>query len=173
MLTNLKKTNSKNAKRFAFAGIIAVLCVCAIIIQIFTPGVAWLFTPKAKAKYGLLEDINGVQHISDVPKGEIRYLINNNVLLKSDGSKGNFMFENPEACDYTLQFLVYEVVGDGNEKNLLYTSPMIKPGQFVSEDKLDKKLAAGKYDCRYFARAYLDEKYIGEKSGDITLTVLK
>ncbi len=173
MLTNLKKDNIKAFKKYACAAAVVLLLVCIIVIRIFTPGVRWFFTPKAKAKNGLLAEINSSEHISDVPEGEIKYLINNNVRLKDDSSKGNFMFENPEACRYTLRFLIYQVVGDGNDEKLLYTSPMIEPGQFVSGDKLDRKLSAGRYECRYFARAYLDGEYIGEKSGDITITVLK
>lgn len=149
----------------------AFIFVGATVIQITTPGIKWFFTPSARAKDGVLESVSESEHINYVPDGEIKYLINNNVLLKNDNSKGNFMFENPEACKYTLQFQIFQIVGDGNEENLLYTSPMIQPGQFVSGDKLQKKLKKGEYACMYFARAYLDGEYIGEKSGDITVTV--
>lgn len=151
--------------------IVSLLIIGAVIIQIFTPGIIWFFTPKARAKDGVLESIGETDHISDVPQGEIKYLINNNVLLKNNGSKGDFMFENPEACEYTIQFSVYQVVGENGEENIIYTSPMIAPGQFMINDKLDKKLPAGEYACVYFARAYLDGEYIGERSGDMTVTV--
>lgn len=172
MLSNLKKSK-KNRKIIAFvsAGIIAVLIAAAVIIQAVTPGIIWFFTPKAKAKDGVIDNIPGIEHIKEVPDGEIKYLINNNVTLKNDNSKGDFMFENPEACKYTLQFFVYQIVGDGKEENVLYTSPVIEPGQYVSGDKLDKELAAGEYACIYFARAYLDGEYIGERSGDMTVSV--
>lgn len=143
----------------------------AVVIQISTPGLKWFFTPKAVAKDGTLESITGAEHIKDVPKGEIKYIINNNVVFKDDNSKGNFMFENPEACEYTLQFVIYQIVGEENEEKILYTSPMIAPGQYVSEDKLDTKLNAGEYPCMYFARAYLNGEYIGEKSGDMTVSI--
>ena len=155
------------------AAVSALLISAAVLVQILTPGVLWCLTPKAKAQGGIIEDIDGIEHISDVPQGEIKYLINNNVTLKSDNSKGDFMFENPQACEYTLQFSVYEIVGDGGEENILYTSPMVAPGQFFVNDKLDKKLPCGEYNCVYFVRAFSDGKYIGERSGDMTVTVLK
>lgn len=173
MLIKLKKTSRKNKIALLITALAAILLIAVTVIQLITPGFLWAVTPKAKAKDGVIESVDGIEHIKQVPDGEIRYLINNNVTLKSDSSKGDFMFENPEACEYTLQFSVYEIVGDGGEENLLYTSPMIAPGQFVYRDKLDKALDSGEYDCVYFARAYLDGKYAGERSGDMTVTVLK
>ncbi len=169
----MKKTSRKKKIALLITALAAILLIAVIVIQLITPGFLWAVTPKAKAKDGVIESIDGIEHIKQVPEGEIRYLINNNVTLKSDSSKGDFMFENPEACEYTLQFSVYEIVGDGGEENLLYTSPMIAPGQFVYRDKLDKAVDSGEYDCVYFARAYLDGEYAGERSGDMTVTVLK
>lgn len=173
MLIKLKKTSKKKKIALLITALAAILLIAVIVIQLITPGFLWAVTPKAKAKDGVIESVDGIEHIKQVPEGEIRYLINNNVTLKSDSSKGDFMFENPEACEYTLQFSVYEIVGDGGEENLLYTSPMIAPGQFVYRDKLDKALDSGEYDCVYFARAYLNGEYAGERSGDMTVTVLK
>ena len=172
-MIKLKKTSKKKKTALFIIVAAALLLTGIIIIEITTPGILWLVTPKAKAEDGVLDSVDGIEHIKQVPKGEIRYLVNNNVTFKSDGLKGDFMFENPEACEYTLQFLVYEIVGENGEEHLLYTSPMIAPGQFVYRDKLDKPLDGGKYDCVYFARAYLDGEYAGERSGDMTVTVLK
>ena len=169
----MKKTSRKKKIALLITALAAILLITVIVIQLITPGILWAVTPKAKAEDGVIESVDGIEHIKQVPEGEIRYLINNNVTLKNDSSKGDFMFENPEACEYTLQFSVYEIVGDGGEENLLYTSPMIAPGQFVYRDKLDKALDSGEYDCVYFARAYLDGEYAGERSGDMTVTVLK
>lgn len=169
----MKKTSKKKKIALLITALAAILLITVIVIQLITPGILWAVTPKAKAKDGVIESVDGIEHIKQVPEGEIRYLINNNVTLKNDSSKGDFVFENPEACEYTLQFSVYEIVGDGGEENLLYTSPMIAPGQFVYRDKLDKALDSGEYDCVYFARAYLNGEYAGERSGDMTVTVLK
>ncbi|MCQ2479777.1 MAG: hypothetical protein MJ120_03970 [Clostridia bacterium] len=154
------------------SAIVAVLVVAVVLIQIITPGFLWIFTPKAKAQNGVIDSVDGIEHISDVPKGEIRYLINNNVIFKKGSAKGDFMFENPAACEYTLQFSVYEVVGENGKENLLYTSPMVAPGQFVLNDKLSGKMPNGFYNCIYIARAYKNGEYAGERSGEMTITVL-
>ena len=169
----ITETQKKKKLKWIIAAACALLTAAVIVIQLVTPGFLWMITPKARAKDGVIEALDGIEHIKQVPKGEIRYTVNNNVTFKSDSAKGNFMFENPEACEYTLQFSVYEIVGDGGEENLIYTSPMIAPGQFVYRDKLSKAVDGGTYNCVYFARAYLNGEYAGERSGDMTVNVLK
>lgn len=161
----------KNKKLIFGVALGAIVLTAVILIQILTPGLRWLFTPSGKVKQGVLSEVDASQHIDSVPEGEIRYLINNNVYFESDNVKGNFMFENPEACKYDLQFVIYEVVGELGEEHILYTSPMIEPGYYLSGDKLRDKLEAGKYNCVYVARAYLNGKYVGERMGDLSLTV--
>lgn len=163
-----------NKKKIALiSAITAFLIVAVVLVQVLTPGIFWVFTPKAKAQDGVIDSVKGIEHMTDVPKGEIRYLINNNVTFKNGGSKGDFMFENPAACEYSLQFTVYEIVGDGGEENVLYVSPIISPGQFVLSDKLPKKVSSGCYTCIYVARAYKNGEYAGEQSGEMSVTVLK
>lgn len=165
------KEKKKNIKNAIIIAAVSLIIVGTVLIQILTPGIVWFFTPKARAKKGVIESVEGIEHISDVPEGEIKFLINNNITLKNDSSKGDFMFENPSACGYALKFFVYEIVGDDGEENLIYTSSEIKPGEYVYKDKLDKKLPAGEYACVYFARAYADGEYVGERSGDMTVIV--
>lgn len=167
MLIDLKK------KIAIISAFVAILLVAVVLVQVLTPGVLWAFTPKAKVQNGVIESVDGIEHITDVPKGEIRYLINDNVTFKNGSTKGDFMFENPAACEYSLQFTVYEIVGDGGKENILYTSPMIAPGQFILNDKLPKKIPNGLYNCIYIARAYRNGEYAGERSGEMTVTVLK
>ncbi|MBQ8784207.1 MAG: hypothetical protein IJZ57_10615 [Clostridia bacterium] len=159
----------KNKKIIACSAIVAVILIAVILVECLTPGVLWLFTPKAKAEFGTL---SGVEQIENVSEGEIRFLINDNVVFENDGKKGSFMFANPESCQYTLQFAVYEIIGDGETENLIYTSPMLEPGEFIDEDKLPKKLKKGTYDCVYYARAYQSGEYKGERHGRMTVNVL-
>ena len=161
------------SKKFLIAASAAVVIIVIVLIETLTPGFVWLFTPSGKAQSGVLDDVGGTEHISRVPEGEIRYLINNNVLVEASGRKGNFMFENPEACKYDIQFIIYEIVGDGEKENVLYTSPVIKPGEYLFGDKLDKRVKKGKYNCIYIVRAFDDGEYVGERTGDLTLTVQK
>ncbi len=159
----------KNKKLVIPVGIVSALIIAVIFIECFTPGMVWLFTPRGKVTDGVLP---GVEHIEKVPEGEIRFLINDNVVFESDREKGNFMFENPGSCEYSLEFFVYEIIGDGETENLIYSSPRIKPGQCLSGDKLPKKLKKGVYDCVYYARAYLDSEYQGERHGRMSVKVL-
>ena len=159
----------KNKKIIIPAAVIAVAVAFVVAAECLTPGVAWLFTPKAKGEEG---NLLGYEQIENVPQGEIRYLLNDNVVFENDGKKGSFMFQNPESCQYSIQFAVYEIIGDGETENLIYTSPMLAPGQFVAEDKLPRKLDKGSYDCVYYARAYLDGEYKGERHGRMTVNVL-
>lgn len=159
----------KNKKLLIPITAVSLLLVAVILIEALTPGVAWLFTPSGKVVDGTLP---GVEHIDNVPEGEIRYLLNDNVIFESDSKTGTFMFENPESCGYSIQFAVYEIIGDGETENLIYTSPMLLPGQCLSEDKLPKKLKKGAYDCVYYARAYIDGEYQGERHGRMMVTVL-
>ena len=159
----------KSKKIIIPAAVVALILAIAVAVECFTPGIVWLFTPSAKGEYGILA---GYEQIDDVPEGEIRFLINDNVVFEDDGKKGTFMFQNPESCQYSIQFAVYEIIGDGETENLIYTSPMLAPGQFVAEDKLPKKLKKGTYDCVYYARAYLDGEYKGERHGKLTVNVL-
>lgn len=159
----------KNKKTIISATVVAVIVAFVVAVECFTPGVVWLFTPSAKGEDG---NLPGYEQIESVPEGEIRFLINDNVVFENDGKKGSFMFQNPESCQYSIQFAVYEIIGDGETENLIYTSPMLAPGQFVAEDKLPKKLSKGTYDCVYYARAYLDGEYKGERHGRMTVNVL-
>ena len=162
----------KHKKLIITVSVIVIICLAAAAAEIFTPGVQWIFTPSGKVRNTLLDEVDESEHISSVPDGEIRYLINNNVVFKRSGGKGNFMFENPQDCEFNLVFTVYETVGDGGEENILYTSPVIKPGESLSGDKLNQRLKNGQYDCVYTVQAYSGNDYAGERSGDLTLTVL-
>lgn len=157
----------KNKKIF-YCCAAAVIIIAVILVECLTPGMIWLFTPQAKAKDGVLP---GADQIESVPEGEIRFQLNDNVIFENDYKKGSFMFANPESCEYSLEFAVYEIIGDGETENLIYSSPRLQPGQYISEDKLPKKTEKGKYNCIYYARAYKDGEYCGERHGKMTVTV--
>ncbi len=152
--------------------IMLALSVAVLLTEKLTPGIQWIFTPSGKVSGSLLSEVDEAEHIDTVPDGEIRYLINNNVIFERSGGKGSFMFENPGSSQFDLVFTVYEIVGDGGEENMIYTSPVIKPGSSLSGDKLGKRLGNGRYDCVYTVQAYSGSEYAGERSGSLTLTVL-
>ena len=160
----------KNKKVIIPLSIVAVLLIFVIAAETFTPGVVWIFTPRAKAQDGVLP-VEGIEHISEVPQGEIRYLINDNIVFESDGKKGTIMFENPSSSEYSIKFYIYQIIGDGETESLIYESPTVEPGQYVMNDKLKKKLKKGSYDCMCYARAYIGGELKGERSSSVTVSV--
>lgn len=161
----------KSKKVIIPLSIVAVFLAFIIAAEIFTPGFIWLFTPRGKAADGVLP-IEGIEHISEVPQGEIRYLINDNIVFESDSKKGTIMFENPSDSEYAIKFYIYQIIGDGETENLIYESPTVEPGQYIMNDKLKKKLKKGSYDCICYARAYIDGELKGERSSGVTVSVL-
>lgn len=115
---------------------------------------------------GILPEVDESLHITDVPEGEIRYLINKQIVFDSPYSLGDVMLENPETCGYDLQFVVYNTQGE-----MIYTSPMIKAGQYLEKDKLTAVVKSGVYNCSYSALAYRDGKLMGEVNGVVNVTV--
>ena len=163
----------KKSKIILISSLLALIAAAVILAQVFTPGILWILTPKAKPQTGVLESVDPSEHITQLEPEEIKYLINNSVTFESDEKKGNFMFENPEVSEYTVKFFVYEKIGDGETENLIYESDFINPGQYISGDKLLRKLKKGTHECSCIARAYKDGEFQGEQSSDITVAVLK
>lgn len=166
------KRNKKNKNIFIVLLTTAVIAVAAVvIIQIFTPGIAWLFTKPGVVCDGELPGVTNENQITEIPKGEIKFLINKNVIFQNKSSRGNFMFENPEVCEYSIKFYIYKQIGEGEKEKLLYASPLLSPGQYLTEDKLSKKLGKGKYNCTYIAKAYKNGALQGDTDGTLTITV--
>lgn len=109
------------------------------------------FEGRGVVENGTLE-IEGVEPIEDVPEGEVRYYINKNVVFPNGYELGDVVLQNPQACGYILQFRFY--LADGSSSEPVYTSPMLRPGQFLNGDKLSRYLPYGKYDCTYTVTAY-------------------
>ena len=126
-------------------------------------------SPMAKAEEGVLSVTSKDNYdLTDIPDGEIRFRINNNITFEDGYSKGDVMLENPKACKYSLKFNFYLV----STSELIYTSDLLEPGQCITSDKLGVYLKKGKYECAYSAEAYENGKtLIGSNSGYITINV--
>ena len=160
---------------------VAFLLFCAIVSILFTANadgnraaqyIRSRFEHKGEVQDGTLE-IEGVEAIGDVPEGEIRYYINKEPLFPNGYESGEILLQNPRTCGYILQFRVY--LADGSSSMPVYTSPLLRPGQYIDGDKLDRYLPPGKYACTYTATAYdlADESVdCGSVSGLLTLTVV-
>lgn len=152
-------------------GIVVSVSVLAIVLSVLAitqvvPQIRLSLADGGTVCDGVLPEVDNSLHITDVPEGEIRYLINKKIVFDDPYSMGDVMLENPESCDYDLQFVIYNVHGE-----MLYTSPMIKPGQYLEKDKLSTVVRAGEYKCSYSAQAYKNGELQGEVNGVVTISV--
>lgn len=139
---------------------VAVLMFSAVVSFLLTANtsdrraaqiVRGVFEGRGRVENGLLE-IEGVEPVEDVPEGEVRYYINKKVVFPNGYEQGDIVLQNPSACGYVLQFRFY--LADGSSSEPIYTSPGIRPGQYLNGDKLGQRLPSGRYDCTYTVTAY-------------------
>lgn len=154
--------------------IIAVLAGLAALAAVFqwtnlAGVVSWVFVSPADVLEGSLPISGGLDEVTSIPAGEVRYRLNQNVTFEDAYSTGDIMLENPAAGTYDLRFEIYLV----EPHKLLYRSELLKPGQYVLNDKLNKGfLKAGEYSCVFAVKAFdADGKTVGEYGGYLTLTV--
>ena len=151
--------------------IIVAVCAVAIVLSAVAlsqalPGIRLALAGNGQVTDGVLSGVDESLHVTDVPEGEIRYLINKKIVFDSPYSLGDVMLENPASCEYDLQFVIYNSQGE-----MLYTSPMIKPGQCLEKDKLSTIVREGEYRCSYSAQAYKNDVMQGEVTGVVTVSV--
>lgn len=159
-----KNKSKKSILMAVFAVIAFVLCVVALTGS--APRIRLSLAGGGKVSNGILAGVEADAHITSVPEGEIRYLINKRIMFENSYSLGNVMLENPESCQYDIKFVIYKDDGE-----MIYTSPMIKPGQCLEKDKLSTVVKAGEYNCSYSAQAYQNGDLKGEVTGVLTVTV--
>lgn len=159
-----KNKSKKSILMAVFAVIAFVLCVVALTGS--APRIRLSLAGGGKVSNGILTGVEADAHITSVPEGEIRYLINKRIMFENSYSLGNVMLENPESCQYDIKFVIYKDDGE-----MIYTSPMIKPGQCLEKDKLSTVVKAGEYNCSYSAQAYQNGDLKGEVTGVMTVTV--
>lgn len=158
---------NKNQK-LIFVVILAVIAVvlCVIALTRSAPRIRLSLASGGKVTDGILEEIAPDAHITSVPEGEIRYLINKRIMFEDSYSLGSVMLENPGSCQYDLKFVIYKDNGE-----MIYTSPLIKPGQCLEKDKLSAVVKSGEYNCSYSAQAYQNGELKGEVTGVVTVAV--
>ncbi len=161
----MTKNKPKSKSVWIIAAVIAVI-LAVILLTGGAPRIRLSLVGGGKVMDGLLPNVEADAHITEVPSGEIRYLINKRIMFENSYSQGNVMLENPKICQYDIKFIIYKDDGE-----MIYTSPMIKPGQYLEKDKLSAVVKAGEYNCSYSAQAYLDGELKGEVTGVVTVTV--
>ncbi len=161
----MAKNKSKKSIVVIVAAVIAV-ALCVIALTGSAPRIRLSLTSAGKVSDGILNGVDSDAHITSVPEGEIRYLINKRIMFENSYSLGSVMLENPESCQYDIKFVIYKDDGE-----MIYTSPMIKPGQCLEKDKLSTVVKTGEYNCSYSAQAYQNGELKGEVTGVVTVTV--
>lgn len=157
-----KKQRIKKILIAVFA--LITLLTAAVAITGQAPHIRLALAKGGQVCEGVLPDVK--EHIKKVPEGEIRYLINKNIVFESAYSQGNVMLENPDSCEYDLKFTVYD-----SEGKAIYISPVLKPGQYLETDKLMAVVKRGVYDCSYSAEAFKEGKSAGQVTGLVTVMV--
>lgn len=160
--------NNKSKKNLILA-VIAVACFVAVLIFASTGTMSRIRLSLAHGGTvcdGVLQEIDDTAHINEVPDGEIRYLINKRMVFENKYALGSVMLENPQSCAYDIKFVIYKEDGE-----MIYTSPLIKPGQCLAKDKLSDVIESGEYNCSYSAQAYLNGEFCGEVTGVVTVVV--
>lgn len=125
-----------------------------------------LAIPRAKPHPGVISQEN---QITAVPRGELRFRLNDDITFKNAYGKGTLMFENPESSRYLLEFNIYR---PQDRSNAIYVSPRLQPGECLINDKLDKPQKKGYYPCICIVRAYDSAgKYVGSNVVDVKITI--
>ena len=173
-MSTRKKNNMKEKTGFTPRKItllsVSILLFSAIISVLLTSNasgnravqfIRGAFEGKGMVQNGVLE-IEGVDPIEEVPEGEVRYYINKKVVFPNGYARGDVVLQNPAACGYALQFRFY--LADGSSNVPVYTSPLLRPGQYLDGDKLDRYIPSGRYDCTYTVTAFETEGELVERA---------
>lgn len=147
---------------------IAMILLAVILVQVGVFSmVGGMFVPRGEVKVGSIPITDGLNDVKNIPKGEVKYRLNKTVTFEDGYKQGDIMLEDPKACEFDMQFSFYTM-----DSKLIYTSPTLKPGEYIFKDKLKTKLKKGKYDCVYKVQAYNSNGVLaGETGGYLTITV--
>lgn len=146
--------------------ILFVILAFTLVKVGFFSYIGFLFSPRGEVLVGTIPIEDGLQDVQEIPKGEIRFRLNKTVTFKDGHSMGDIMLENPKACEFDLEFSFYTL-----DSELIYVSPRLKPGEYINNDKLKKRLKKGVYECVYKATAYEEGARMGDAGGYLTITV--
>jgi hypothetical protein len=106
-----------------------------------------------------------------VDENQFAFRVNANPYFNADCKSGNLRLENPARNIYCMQVeLILDKTGE-----ILYSSPLIKPNQYIEYIGLSQKLASGDHiaTVRFIAVHPDTDAYMGEVAAAITLSVSK
>lgn len=94
--------------------------------------------------------------------------INSRPVFKNSKSEGNIRIANPPFSKYPIEFIITL----DSTKEVIFTSPKLKPNNYIEKAKLDKELKAGDYNATATINAYDDKgEKIGTSSAKIVISV--
>lgn len=94
------------------------------------------------------------------------YRLNPEPLFAGDGSGGTVFIENPAENLYDMQ-VDYELPNG----KVVYTSPVLHPGQYVAEGTLKQKLGGGRYDINVRLYAMEEGAIVGVVETPVRLII--
>ena len=106
-----------------------------------------------------------------VDENQFAFRINANPVFTSDCKSGNLRIENPARNIYCMQAeLILDETGE-----ILYSSPLIKPNQYIEHVGLVRQLNSGDHAAtvRFIAIHPDTDAYMGEVAAAISLSVSK
>lgn len=146
------------------------IAVVALNAMGFFHMLAGLGIPRGMVKPGVIFAEN---QITEIPEGEIRYRLNTDVIFENLYGHGSIMLENPAVSQYDLEFAFYL---PKDQKNPVYESPRLRPGECLMNDKLTDtmSLRRGDHTCMCVVSAYdKDGNYIGKNTCTVRLIIYK
>lgn len=94
--------------------------------------------------------------------------INSRPVFKNGKSEGNIRIANPPFNKYPIEFII--TLDSTNQ--VIFTSPKLKPNNYIEKAKLDKELKAGDYNATATINAYDDKgEKVGTSSAKIVISV--
>lgn len=106
-----------------------------------------------------------------VDENQFAFRINANPRFTADCKSGNLRIENPARNIYCMQVeLILDSTGE-----VIYSSPLIKPNQYIEYIGLSQKLPSGDHAAtvRFIAIHPDTDAYMGEVAAAITISVSK
>lgn len=106
-----------------------------------------------------------------VDENQFAFRINANPVFSNDCKSGNLRIENPVRNIHNMQVeLILDRTGE-----ILYSSPLIKPNQYIEYVGLNQQLSTGDHaaTARFIAIHSDSNAYIGEVAAAISLSVCK
>lgn len=181
-----EKTEEKTGKQLLKAGalkyaVVAVLCVsAAVFLYIFLHSGKKEETEQTFSKNAQIGIMPGKteEQVKDMLQKQlddsmVSFSINSNPVFKDGKSKGKLMLEAPANNHNNLEFIIRR--DDTGE--IIYESGLLKPNQYILEDKLnpEEPLKKGSYSCTADIRMYdkKTNKMKGMVQAGLTITIEK